>query len=146
MSGSSLRALLEPGGEIDRPSSPFRSTTPLTCTFVMWGVSWREHPVAPADLQEPGVRKSRWSEPATVKYVAVERDGANLGMDERLPARPSGGTAGPTCGVEDGDRVKVVPPLRDLVVLDGDDGDKAVVVGPARLRRLAVHLVLEDGH
>ena len=36
--------------------------------------------------------------------------------------------------------------MRHLIVLDGDDRDEAVVVQPACLDRLAVHLVLQDGY
>jgi hypothetical protein len=45
----------------------------------------------------------------------------------------SGRGTGPARGVEHGDRVEVVPPVRHLAVLDGNDGGKAIVVRPACL-------------
>src|ERR1700691_30301 len=53
---------------------------------------------------------------------------------------------GPSAGVEEGDRVKVVPPVGHFAVLDCDDGGEAVVVRSACQRRFTVYLVLEDGH
>jgi hypothetical protein len=38
---------------------------------------------------------------------------------------------GPSAGVEHGDRVEIVPPVGHFAVLDGADGDEAVVVRPA---------------
>jgi len=49
----------------------------------------------------------------------------------------------PPEGIEDRDRVEVVPPVRDLTVLDGDHGNEAVVVGATGVRDSAVRGVLE---
>jgi hypothetical protein len=51
---------------------------------------------------------------------------------------------GPADGVEYGDGVEVVTPVRDLSVSDRDDGDKVVIVGVPGTDRSAVDGVFED--
>jgi hypothetical protein len=51
---------------------------------------------------------------------------------------------GPADGVEHGDGVEVVAPVRDLAVLDRDDRDEVVVVGPPGADCPAVNCVFED--
>jgi hypothetical protein len=56
----------------------------------------------------------------------------------------SNAPAGPADGVEYGDGVEVVAPVRDLAVPDRDDGDKVVVVGTPGPDRSAMDGVFED--
>src|SRR5580692_3939367 len=47
-------------------------------------------------------------------------------------------------GLPCGKRVHVVSPTDNLSVLDGDDGDKPVVIGSAGFQSLAVNLVFQN--